>query len=184
MFKKPLLVGILISITIFLVGCTTKNMEEPTVYHTKTPTATETPNVSLTPYPRGQVPGSQGWIPPLPPGMEQPRVLTEADWELVLTLSRSDPEIVKQADNDNIDNEVRFWVGYAGGPGFNNYPDSSIISGEVQPPGNHWYYPAIEFTYKTRTDRSGQIVGVDLDTKRVVFSNGWGMLPEHSLPPR
>jgi hypothetical protein len=133
-----------------------------------------TVNPNLSAYPKEWIPGTQGWIPPLPPGLDEPWILTQEEWNKVTEIARADHEVTIQTGNNNIDNLVHYWVGYSGGPGFDAETDSDIISGKVNPPEGNWYYPAIMFLYVSRTERNGQLVAVDLTTKQIVLSEGSG----------
>jgi hypothetical protein len=76
---------------------------------------------------------------------------------------------------------VHYWVGYAGGPGH-------LSISELESKGFEkglWYYPAIRFVYRSRTDRNGQTVGVDLNTERIVFSGPYGLeIPRKLIPSK
>ena len=137
-------------------------------------TCTNSKEIALSPIPRGWVPGTEGWIPPLSLGLSQPRSLTEEEWNRVIEIASTDPEVIKQSANGNIGDMERWWVVYGGGPGFNRETDSNITSGKARlPTGARWYYPATLFLYRMRTDRGGQLVAVDLNTGKVVLSNGY-----------
>lgn len=124
--------------------------------------------------PRGWVEGTEGWIPPLPPGLNQPRMLTNEEWEMVDKIANQDQEVSKQRQKDNVHNLIHCWVGYAGGPGVYSHTELEINSGKVESPIGHWYYPAIKYVYISRTDRNAQLVGVNLSTKQIVLTEGVG----------
>lgn len=149
---------------------------EPTPKPKLNPTQTgQVPIISLTPYPRGWVPGTEGWIPPLPPGLSQPVPLIPEDWNRILEVASTDAEVVRQTANNNIRGRVFWWVAYAGGPGNYDDSDAAFMSGKANlPTGEHWWYPGIRFEYHTKTDRRAQIVAVDLETGKIIFSSGWG----------
>ena len=124
------------------------------------------------------------WILPLLQGYETPRVLSEDDWNKVVEIARTDSNVAEEIRKGNINNEIHWWVGYTGslGGAYGN-PDSLIMSGNITPPTGFRYFPGIKFDYISRTDRSGQIVGVNLDAERVVYSSGWGIeLPGRKRP--
>ena len=100
--------------------------------------------------------------------MEDPRILADDEWNKVVELARTDQEVTNQAEKNNVGDLIYYWVGYAGGPGVYVDPASDIISGKVIPPEGCWFYPAIKFVYISRTDRNGQLVAVDLETKKMV----------------
>ncbi|MFC1964240.1 hypothetical protein ACFLV1_02540 [Chloroflexota bacterium] len=88
--------------------------------------------------------------------------------------AQTDSIIAEQIEKDNIGNTIRYWVGYAGGPGHYADEASAIMSGEAHPPANRWYYPAIRVGFQAVTDRHGQLVGVDLESEKVVLSTPLG----------
>lgn len=147
------------------------------------------PPPNLPAYPPGLRPGTEGWIPPLPPGMLQPRTLSAEEWDKVTEIARTDPQAVKQIEKDNIYNAEHYWVGYAGGPGSNSFADSEFMAGKIGPPGYHWYYPAIMFNYRSRVylsqrdNRDAQLVGVDLNTSKIVYYAGRGGVIPPRIPP-
>ena len=119
-------------------------------------------------------------MPPLPQGMEQPEHLSDDEWDIVLEIARTDLKVAEQIENNNIKGDQRYWVGYAGGPGFSAYPDSAVISGSAHPDEDSWYYPAMWFDFQKVTDRHGQLVGVALASERVVLSRPLG--PVNEIP--
>jgi hypothetical protein len=137
--------------------------------------SSKTAIANLPAVPRGWVEGTEGWIPPLPPGLDQPRTLTYEEWEMVDKIASQDQEVSKQRQKDNVGKLVHCWVGYSGGPGFSNKTELDISSGKIDSPIGYWYYPAIEYIYITRTDRNGQLIGVDISTNQIVLSNGKGL---------
>jgi hypothetical protein len=181
--RKLLLITIIITILVIsFIGFTCTNEGEQSGQTAELSVSTgdpggqpvETPPINLPSYPKDWVPGTEGWIPPLPPGMNQPRSLTEGEWDRVIDIARTDAEVTKQIERDNVVEMKRYWVGYGGGPGFNSNTDSAIMAGEAKPPKGCWYYPAIKFVYRLRTDRLAQLVGVDLNANIVVLSNPSG----------
>lgn len=204
--KGIILLIIVLSNIILLTSCTDKSSiitqapasttESPTVVDTPKETISSTntptnpvntpgnPNLpDLPPYPRGWVKGRDGWIPPLPPGLAQPRLLSEEEWEAVKEIASLDLEVSIQYSNNNIGATLHYWVGYSGGPVPFNTIESNIISNNFKLPATgHWYYPALLFQYASRTDRQGQWVGVDLGARKIVYSKMNPNLPERPLP--
>jgi hypothetical protein len=143
---------------------------------------------SLPPTPTGWNPGTEGWIPPLPRGMDQPRGLSQAEWDKVLSLASTD-EMVKQLESFNLKSTLRLWLKYTGGAGHSVVMDSDILSGKAHLPTEYtWYYPAISFDYRYQVARpghensTGRTVGVDIKMKRIIYTYNHWELPS-KLPP-
>ncbi|MBN1190348.1 MAG: hypothetical protein JXA46_11390 [Dehalococcoidales bacterium] len=147
---------------------------------------------NLPPTPSGWTPESSFWIPPLPRGLDQPYPLSDDEWKKVLVLAGTDPEVIKQTQNNNISSTEHYWVGYSGKTGAFSASDSRISSGKSYLPAEYtWYYPMIVFNYSTyvkipvRFESSGRKVGVDINTGRIIFSCDQAPqidIPEKSRP--
>jgi hypothetical protein len=140
--------------------------------------------IKLSPYPKGWVPGTEGFIPPLPPGINEPSALSQEEWDRVVEITRTDPEVTKQNVNNNIRDIERWWVAYGGGQGAWAEADSVIMSRKTFPPEGWWFYPAMMFLLRSFTDSMGILVAVDINSERVVFSSAWlGIVPTKPRPP-
>jgi hypothetical protein len=118
--------------------------------------------------------------------MDKPRPLTKEEWDKVIEIASTDPEVARQAANNNIRAREFWWVAYAGGPGVYadsddaiiGGADSAIMSGKARLPTIEcWYYPAIRFESPGTDhlgDYLGRLVAVDLATGKIVLSEGWG----------
>jgi hypothetical protein len=53
---------------------------------------------SLPSTPSGWTTEREGWIPPIPRGMDNPGPLSQADWDKVLKLAYTEMEVVKQQE--------------------------------------------------------------------------------------
>ena len=124
----------------------------------------------IKPYPKGDI---GPWLPPLPPGLDQPGSWNEDEWEKVIELARTEPEVQRQIKKDNIRDMVYYWVGYAGGSGHLSRSIPELESKGFEE--GLWYYPAIKFVYRSRTDRNGQIVAVDSIRRGLFFQDRTGV---------
>jgi hypothetical protein len=147
----------------------------------------QTGNLPLTP--SGWTTGTEGWIPPIPRGLDKPHPLSIDEWEKVLVLAGTDPEVIKQTQNKNISSTEHFWVGYSGRSSAFYDSDSRISAGNSHLPAEYtWYYPMIVFNYNTKVenpgqfDSSGLMVGVGINTHKIVYSYDLIVLPEKSRP--
>jgi hypothetical protein len=180
------------SLSMLLSSCIvqpTIKSEEPsqqTIPVTTNITSNQMAVTSLSPYPKGWVPGTEGWIPPLPIGLDVPRSLSQSEWIKVGEIASTDRQVSIQTQNNNITGLIHYWVGYAGGPGVYADTEVDIISGRtIIPSEKHWYFPAILFQFTARTDRNSQLVAVDLESKQIVLSEGRGLeAPRKPLPPK
>jgi hypothetical protein len=134
-------------------------------------------------YPQAWVKGSEGWFPPLPSGFVQPRLLSADEWSEVDKIVRNDNEASIQFKNVNVGAMLRYWVGYSGYSGHFALSESDIVSEKVSIQDGCWFYPALLLLYRERTDRSEELVGVDLATNKVVFSEGRGGSSPIKPPP-
>jgi hypothetical protein len=91
-----------------LAGCSNeplKNDEQPAkppgVEESQKPAEppAEGPSLPLKPYPKGD---NGPWLPPLPQGLAQPGSLNEDEWEKVIELARTEPEVQRQIKKHNI----------------------------------------------------------------------------------
>ena len=170
---------IVLVLSVALASCKTASQEKPG----QPASVNSSSLVSLPAYPRGLIIPGMGWVPPVPPGMNPPRALTEAEWGRIEEIARTDPVVAAQIKNNNIGAAERWWIGYTGGVGNLGDEDSAVTSSSYKPLPDAWYYPAILFLFISRTDRDGQYVAVDLTTGRVVFSSNLGLPPERPFPP-
>lgn len=135
------------------------------------------PSNRLPPTPTDWIADREGWIPPLPPGLEAPSLSNPEDWDKILGLAFTDPEIMTQYGKQNIGNVEHFWTGYSGGVQAFTDSDSRIQSGKAHLPEEYtWYYPAVLFSYRSWPNTPGmlvptrRLVGVDLKTNKLVYA--------------
>ena len=147
------------------------------------------PSHRLPATPQGWTPGTEGWIPPLPRGMDNPHPLSQAEWDKVLKIANTDTEVVKQYEYNNIVSTTRFWEEYTGGAGSSYNSDSEILAGKAHLPTEYtWYYPAISFNYRNQVAMPGQgksagrMVGVDIKTNKRVYSFNEFVMPYKPHP--
>jgi hypothetical protein len=195
LIQKGIILSILIlCLVILLSSCvnqspvSTQSPVTITVFSTISPTCSyvnpDKINLpDLPSYPKGWVKGSEGWFPPLPSGFVQPRLLSVDEWDQVGIIVRSDIEASVQYKSKNIGAGLRYWVGYSGNPGHFASSESDIVSEKVSIPDGYWFYPALLLLYRETTDRTEQLVGVDLAMNRVVFSEGRGRSVPIKPPP-
>jgi hypothetical protein len=143
------------------------------------------PSLRLPATPQGWTQGREGWIPPLPQGMDKPGPLSQAEWDKVLSLAGKDTEITNQYKNNNIISTTRLWVEYDGDAGWLDDSDSLILSGKAHLPTKYtWYYPGISFYYRNKItipghmDSTGRMVGVDIKTGKIIFTYNEWTIPE------
>jgi hypothetical protein len=143
------------------------------------------PSHRLPATPQGWTQGREGWIPPLPQGMDKPGPLSQAEWDKVLSLASKDTEITSQYKINNITSTMRLWVEYDGDAGWLYNSDSLILSGKANLPAKYtWYYPAINFYYHNKItipgygDSAVRTVGVDIKTGKIIFTYNGFIPPE------
>jgi hypothetical protein len=139
----------------------------------------------LPPTPSGWDPKREGWIPPVPRGFDKPRPLETNEWEDVLSLTGTDPIVSKQNQNGNISEKKRYWIGYSGTTAYFYDTESRILSGKSHLPAEFTsYFPTIIFDYRNRVitplqfDTSGRMVGVDINSHRIIFTFNLIILPD------
>ncbi len=162
-----------------------------------TPSTTSGPTVSSDPMDAGErfveeilrsVDASGGWSPPLPPADGQvPRVLTEDEKAMVLSIAGGVPIVIQLENNREIVSVDKgyAWVGWNGHPDGVEFLDYEPVANGIvhlTSADNH-FYPAANFLFHSSFGDYGKFgirVAVDLETQTVVWVGGYSQFP--SLP--